>query len=167
MHFFCSGVARNFMTQSVDIEDPVTDAVYILGNFLIPQLTDVDFHRKMVFHQNGSPPHFNEDVPHFLTSVPRSANRASWSNFWLRLSDVTPLDCYCQNYLYQSPLRSQIGCYYVAPPLTWYSKMYTCRSFKASRISSWPTQPNFLPTTTVVHALACAWSFVSMEVRSR
>jgi hypothetical protein len=69
------------MTQSVDIVDAITGAVYILDNFLILQVTDVDFHGSMVFQQNGSPPHFNADVPHFLTSVPRSANRASCSNF--------------------------------------------------------------------------------------
>ena len=70
------------MTQFVNIEDPITGAaVYIPENFLILQVTEVDFHTNVVFQQNGSPPHFSEDMPHILTSVPRSANRASCSNF--------------------------------------------------------------------------------------
>ena len=45
----CYHLNVQFQGQRVNVEDPITGAVYIPENFLILQVTEVDFHRNVVF----------------------------------------------------------------------------------------------------------------------
>ena len=122
------------MTQSVNVEEPITGAAYIPENFLILQVTEVDFHRNVVFQQNGSPPHFNENVPHILTFVPRSANRASCSNF-------------VAAFVGRHTVRLLLLELFVpvsASKSDWYSQIYICRSCHRASVQG-PRSINFSP----------------------
>jgi hypothetical protein len=145
------------MTQSVDIEDPITGAVYIQENFLILQVTEVDFHRNLVFQQNGSPPHFNDDVPHFLTSAPRSANGASCLNFVAAFVGrhtvgLLLLELYVPVSATKSNWKLSVCVSPPPPGVMVFSNVHLSKL--SSCISSGPTQHKFLPITTVVHASA-------------
>jgi len=113
-----AGSGRNWLQFHPD--------TYISETFLILQVTEVDFHRNVVFQQNGSPPHFNENVPHILIFVPRSANRASCSNFVAAsIGRHTVGLLLLELFVPVSASKSNVPHPSVS---SWYSQMYICRS---------------------------------------